>query len=105
MKLWITGMPIFPLVAALFAPVATAHAPIFACSREAREIQCEAGYTDGSSAAGRTITVLDANHKVLFEGSVSANGTYNFQAPEGIFHVFFDGGQYHEITLYSLDIE
>lgn len=86
------------------AAAAYAHAPVFTCSKAGARIHCEAGYSDGASAANRTVTVLDENHKVLFEGSIKADGTYDFDPPAGAFHVFFDGGKYHEITLYSSDI-
>lgn len=93
------------VVASLAAAQVYAHAPVFACTKENTMIHCEAGYSDGSSAAGRKVAVLDANHRVLFEGEVKADGTYEFTAPNGMFHVSFDGGQYHNVTLYSTDIE
>ena len=87
------------------AQQAHAHAPIFNCASAGSKIRCEAGYSDGSSAAGRTIAVLDVNHKLLSEGKVGADGKFEFDRPTGDFHVAFDGGQYHQITLYSRDIE
>lgn len=89
----------------LFIAQAGAHAPLFACVKKENTVRCEAGYSDGSSAAGRPVTVVDENHQVLIEAQVAENGTYEFAAPAGTFHVVFDGGQYHEVTVYSSDIE
>lgn len=99
---WLTSAAV---ATSLAAPYAYAHAPVFACTRENTMIHCEAGYSDGSSAAGRKVAVLDTNHRILFEGEVKADGTYEFTPPSGTFHVSFDGGQYHNVTLYSTDIE
>lgn len=92
-------------LAVLGASVAYAHAPVFVCAKESSKVQCEAGFSDGSSAAGRRVAVLDADHKLLFESTVGADGAFEFDPPSGTYHVFFDGGQYHEVTLYSTDIE
>ncbi len=91
--------------AVLLALPASAHAPVFVCESDDDTIRCEAGFSDGSSAEGQTVTVLDAEHRVLMEGVVDSDGVYTFTPPDGDFHVFFDGGQYHEITLYSTDID
>jgi hypothetical protein len=91
--------------AVLLALPAYAHAPVFVCESDNDMIRCEAGFSDGSSAEGRAVTVLDAEHRVIMEGTVDSDGLYVFTPPDGDFHVFFDGGQYHEITLYSTDIE
>lgn len=88
-----------------FVSAAYAHAPIFACTQKGQTVRCEAGFSDGASAAGKKVAVLDSNHRVLVEGTVAANGTYEFSPPAGVFHVAFDGGQYHQVTIYSTDIE
>ncbi|AIR91495.1 hypothetical protein [Pseudomonas cremoricolorata] len=91
--------------ALLTAPAAFAHGPAFDCYLEgAGGVKCEAGFTDGSSAAGRTIQVRDSRGKVLLEGPVAADGSYRFQAPSGDYAVTFLGGDGHDATLQSFDI-
>lgn len=92
-------------VVSLFAPgvLAWAHAPVLDCYMEKDKVHCEAGFSDGSSAAGRTIQVRDAENKVLLAGKLDKTGVYEFTPPRGAYHVIFVGGDHHEITLYSPD--
>lgn len=91
--------------ALLFGQAAFAHGPIFDCYIEHDDwVKCEAGFTDGSSAAGRKIHVRDMSNKVLLEGVLGQDNTYNFQAPTGTYSVIFHGGEGHETTIQSSDI-
>lgn len=91
------------LTAAIATP-AFAHAPILDCYVEDGTVKCEAGFSDGVSAAGRRILILDANHRLVLEGVLDENGTFTFRPPAGEYHVVFQGGENHEVTLYSTDI-
>lgn len=90
-------------IVALVVPgaAAWAHAPVLDCYIEQDKVHCEAGFSDGSSAAGRNIQVLDAKNKVLLEGKLDKTGVYEFKPPLGEYHVIFVGGDHHEVTLYS----
>lgn len=89
----------------MFCQAAFAHGPVFDCYIESNDlVMCEAGYTDGSSAAGRKIHVQDTRNKVLLEGSVGTDNTYTFQPPAGKYSVVFMGGDNHEATIQSYDI-
>ncbi|WP_191486820.1 hypothetical protein [Pseudomonas sp. FEN] len=91
--------------AVFFCQAAFAHGPVFDCYIEHDDwVKCEAGFTDGSSAAGRKILVRDMSNKVLLEGDVGKDNTYTFQAPTGIYSVIFLGGEGHESTIQSSDI-
>ncbi|KQV22567.1 hypothetical protein ASC74_15320 [Pseudomonas sp. Root329] len=91
--------------ALLFCQAAFAHGPVFDCYIEHDDwVKCEAGFTDGSSAAGRKIHVRDMSNKVLLEGDVGKDSTYSFQAPAGNYSVIFLGGEGHETTIQSSDI-
>ena len=83
---------------------AQAHAPILDCFIKQGNVICEAGFSDGSSAAGRRIQVLDARNKVLIEGVLDQTGTYTFTAPSLDYHVTFLGGENHQVTLYRANI-
>lgn len=93
--------------AAVMAGVpAMAHAPVLDCfkDKDTESVRCEAGFSDGTSAAGKKLLILDANHRLIQEGVLDATGSFTFKPPAGDYHVVFHGGQNHEVTLYSSDI-
>ncbi|WGK87813.1 hypothetical protein [Pseudomonas migulae] len=91
--------------ALVFCQAAFAHGPVFDCYIESDDlVKCEAGYTDGSSAAGRKIHVQDASNKVLLDGIVGQDNTCTFQPPAGQYSVVFMGGDNHQATIQSSDI-
>lgn len=83
---------------------AYAHAPLLDCYLEDGSVKCEAGFSDGTSAAGKKIHVLDASHKVLFEGVLDEQGVYTFKPPTGDYQVTFEGGDNHQATRFSSEI-
>jgi len=89
----------------VLSQAALAHGPVFDCYLEQDDwVKCEAGFTDGSSAAGRKVHVQDASGKVLLDGSVAADGTYGFRPPAADYAVVFLGGDGHGVTIQSSDI-
>lgn len=92
--------------AVLPATLAMAHAPVLDCfvEKESGSVKCEAGFSDGTSAAGKKLAILDAQHKLIQEGVLDATGSFTFKAPGGEYHVVFRGGENHEVTIYSTDI-
>ncbi|WP_256572552.1 MULTISPECIES: hypothetical protein [unclassified Pseudomonas] len=91
--------------ALVFCQATFAHGPVFDCYIESdNQVKCEAGFTDGSSAAGRKIHVQDPSNKVLLEGEVGKDNAYRFRPPAGNYSVVFLGGAGHEITIQSSDI-
>jgi hypothetical protein len=89
----------------LLAGGAVAHSAVCSCFDNGdHTITCEGGFSDGSSAAGVAIRVLDARDKVLFEGKMDGSGTFTFKKPEGEYHVLFDAGQSHVVTIDGGDI-
>ena len=90
----------------LLAGAANAHSPICNCYDNGDgTITCEGGFSDGSSAEGVPIRVVDVRERVLVNGQMDAAGTFSFDKPDGDFHVVFDAGQGHAVTIYSADIE
>lgn len=88
------------------ASPALAHAPLLDCYVDGDEITCEAGYSDGASAADQVIRVRDDAHRLLFEDRFGADGSYHFAPPDAPeYHVQFEGDQFHSVILYSTDIE
>jgi len=84
---------------------AFAHAPLLDCYVEGDSVKCEAGFSDGTSAAGKKLSVLDASHKLLVEAVLDKTGAYSFKPPKGDYQVVFDGGDNHTATIYSTEIK
>jgi hypothetical protein len=90
----------------LIVPPVSAHSPICNCYRnEDQTITCEGGFTDGSSAEGVAIRIADLRERVLIEGKMGDDSTFSFTPPDAEFHVVFDAGESHIVTIYSEDIE
>ena len=83
-----------------------AHSPICNCyNNPDKTVTCEGGFSDGGSAEGIPIRIVDARDKVLIEGKMDKKGTFLFQKPSEDFHVIFDAGQGHVVTIFAEDIE
>jgi hypothetical protein len=87
------------------AGYALAHSAVCSCFDNGDQtVTCEGGFSDGSSAAGVAIRVFDSHDKVLVEGKMDGKGTFTFNKPEVDYHVLFDAGQSHVVTIDSGDI-
>jgi len=84
---------------------AFAHAPLLDCYVEGDSVKCEAGFSDGTSAAGKKLSVLDASHKLIVAAVLDKTGAYSFKPPKGDYQVVFDGGDNHTATIYSTEIK
>ncbi|HDR28434.1 hypothetical protein [Rhodovulum sp.] len=84
------------------AGAAFAHTPLCSCYDNGDgTVLCEGGFSDGSSAAGVKMSVVDGSGVALIEGAIDANGEFVFDKPEGDFSVIFDAGEGHRITISS----
>ena len=85
---------------ALFASTALAHSPVVSCLDNGDgTITCEGGFSDGSSAAGVSMRVLDGSGTILFEGKMDKDEEYTFKKPEGAYKVVFDAGDGHSVEV------
>lgn len=101
------GIYVFSLLLFLltFPSGLMAHSPLLMCYDEGDgTILCEAGWSDGSSAAGSPVYVRDASGKNLARGVVCPAGFIEFERPKGEFTVFFDGGEGHTLELLSSEV-
>jgi hypothetical protein len=93
------------LVGALGGGLAGGHSAICSCFDNGDgTVTCEGGFSDGASAAGVAIRVLDDRERVLIEGKMADDGTFSFMKPAAGYHVVFDAGQSHLVTIYSDEI-
>ena len=89
----------------LLIPLSYAHTPLCSCSDEGdRTILCEGGFSDGSSAAGVKMKVVDSQGKVLIEGVMNEDSEFTFKKPEVPYTVIFDAGPGHAVKVPSTDI-
>lgn len=97
--------PLALLLSLGFCLPAQAHTPLFDCFDNGdATITCEGGFSDGASAAGVTIRVLDAQGKVLEQGELDADGSIRLSRPQGEFAVVFFASAEHSITVLGDDI-
>jgi hypothetical protein len=91
--------------ALLLARGVAAHSPVCSCFDNGDgTVTCEGGFSDGSSAEGVPIRVVDASERVLLEGKMDKAGTFSFMKPSVDYHVVFDAGQSHIVTIFGADI-
>ncbi|NDY55657.1 hypothetical protein G3N56_02735 [Desulfovibrio sulfodismutans] len=64
-------------------------------------ITCEGGFSDGSSAAGVSVFVLDAGGAEVLKGTMDPNSQYTFKKPDGKYTVKFSAGEGHEVMVPS----
>ena len=92
-------------VGLVLAGQAFAHTPLCSCYDNGDgTITCEGGFSDGSSAAGIEIRVLDKDGKVLIKGKMNEDSEFTFKKPSCPYKVVFDAGPGHEVIVDGKDI-
>jgi len=93
-------------VAGLFlAGQAFAHTPLCSCYDNGDgTITCEGGFSDGSSAAGVEVRVLDKDGKVLIKGKMNEDSEFTVDKAAGPYKVVFDAGPGHRVEVDGRDI-
>jgi len=82
-----------------------AHTPLCSCSDEGDgTILCEGGFSDGSSAAGVKMKVVDASGKTLVKGKMNEDSEFTFKKPAGEYTVIFDAGPGHVVKIPGTEI-
>ncbi|KLE09202.1 hypothetical protein ACN2EN_07600 [Aliarcobacter lanthieri] len=88
----------------LLPNVALAHSPFFMCEYDDGKIHCEGGYSDGSSASGVKIKLMNDDGKVLEEKKLDKLSSVSFDKPNSDFYILFDGGTGHSVEVEMGDI-
>lgn len=92
-------------VSLLAAPAAMAHSVQFDCKAEGeKHVVCEAGFSDGSDAAGMELAVMTYEDKALLTGTLDAKSQLRFERPSVDFYVRLDGGEGHTAEIDHADI-
>lgn len=97
---------LMPMIAvALFSAQALAHTPLCSCYDNGDgTVLCEGGFSDGSSAAGVAMTVMDASDKELIKSEINEDGEFEFDKPSVEYKVLFNAGPGHSIEILGKDI-
>ncbi len=86
---------------AIVANLSYAHTALMNCMENADgTIGCEAGFSDGSSATGVALKVVQ-DGKVILETKFDPNSEASFKKPQGEYTVIFDGGDGHALSIPS----
>jgi len=86
-------------------PPGFAHSPICDCYDNGdMTVTCEGGFSDGASAAGSTLLVMNMSNKILLEGKMDESSSLTFDLPEQDYYVVFDAGSEHRVEIYGEDI-
>ncbi|WP_028315285.1 hypothetical protein [Desulfatibacillum aliphaticivorans] len=89
----------------LMAGAAMAHTPLCSCYDNGDgTITCEGGFSDGSSASGVEIRIVDKDGKVLNQGKMDEDSEYTFDKPDSDYKVEFDAGPGHLVEVDGSEI-
>ena len=101
-RFFIIGLLAFGL---FLAGQVLAHTPLCSCYDNGDgTITCEGGFSDGSSAAGVEMRVLDAAGKVVIKGKMDEDSEFTCKKPNGPYKVQFDAGPGHLVEIDGKDI-
>ncbi|OAN11263.1 hypothetical protein A3K86_20115 [Photobacterium jeanii] len=94
------------LIAALCAPASVlAHTPLCSCYDSGDgTVLCEGGFSDGSSATGVEVNVVNDKGELLVKGKMNEDSEFEFNKPQGGYQVEFNAGPGHLITIDSDNI-
>ncbi len=85
---------------------ALSHTPICDCYDNGDEtITCEGGFSDGGSAKGIEIHVVNVAGKVLIQGAMDDYSSFTFDKPVEDYVVRYLAGEGHVIEVDGRDIE
>jgi hypothetical protein len=95
----------FLAVPLFFTTYAFAHTPLCSCFDNGDgTITCEGGFSDGSSAAGVSMTVQDKDGMAVTKGRMNEDSEFTFKKPEGDYTVVFDAGPGHVVEVPGSEI-
>jgi type 1 fimbria pilin len=93
------------MVCILMTSIGFAHTPLCSCYDNGDgTITCEGGFSDGSSASGVEMRLVDKSGKVLMKGKMSEDSEFTFKRPSGPFKVQFDAGPGHLVEVEGKEI-
>lgn len=81
-----------------------AHTALMRCMENSdATIFCEAGFSDGSSAEGVALKIVQ-DGKIVYETKFDEDSEATFKKPKGEYTVIFDGGDGHSLNIQGKEI-
>ena len=101
---FITGLLVL-VFCLLITTVAIAHTPLCSCYDNGDgTITCEGGFSDGSSAEGVEMKIMDKAGKIIIKGRMNEDSEFIFDKPTGPYKVLLDAGPGHRVEMNGVDI-
>ncbi|MCM0756530.1 hypothetical protein M7784_14940 [Desulfovibrio aminophilus] len=98
MKKLLAGAALMALL--LMTSQAHAHSALCDCFDNGDgTITCQGGFSDGSSAAGVKMSVLDGSGKAILDGKMNKDSEFTFKKPAAPYKVKFDAGEGHSVEI------
>lgn len=89
----------------LIPSFANAHTPLFSCyDMGDNTIECEGGFSNGSSASGVKVFIKDASGAEIQNAALDENSYITITKPSGDYTVTMDAGEGHAVVVKSEDI-
>ena len=84
----------------LMAGDVSAHTPLCFCYDNGDgTVTCEGGFSDGSSASGVEVSVVDKDGRILIKGKMDDYSEFVFDTPSLPYKVIFDAGPGHAVEV------
>lgn len=81
---------------------AWAHTPLCDCFDNGDgTVTCQGSFSDGSSASGVAMSVLDTTGNVVAEGKMDKESEFTFKKPKDAYTIKFDAGAGHSLEIKS----
>ncbi|MFB1078329.1 hypothetical protein [Photobacterium damselae] len=88
----------------LSAPV-LAHFPLMQCWFEAKNVVCQAGYSDGSTAVDYDVDMFDYDDNLIAKVKTDKGSRAVFTHPEMDFYLVFDAGHENPVEVDVVEIK
>ncbi|USD67110.1 hypothetical protein [Vibrio sp. SCSIO 43136] len=98
-------MSFVALFAAFLSPIAVAHYPVMECSLSDTHIDCQTGFSDGSTAPKYKIELFDYDDNLIAREVTNEYSKARFERPEGEFYLVFDAGHEAPVEIDVVELQ
>ncbi|PKF63317.1 hypothetical protein CW745_00225 [Psychromonas sp. psych-6C06] len=89
----------------LFSHVSVAHYPLMQCASKGNNIECEAGYSDGSKAVNYVVRMYDYDDNLIAKVETDIRSIATFVKTVDEFYIVFDAGHENPVEVDSVEIK
>jgi len=88
----------------LSSSAAFAHFPLMHCVFKGDNIECEAGYSDGSKAVNSKVSMYDYDDNLVAKATTDKRSIATFKKTSGDFYIVFDSGHESPVEVDGVEI-